>query len=231
MAVTLKACASDAQVATTVSSATGSFSFDNLIPGCYYVEFGVPTGSTVSPKHNGTDTSKDSDIDAAGVTEPYTLVPGVSDTTVGAGFSSVSLATIGHYVWQDANGNGQQDADERGIPGVVVTLKTTAGVTVATTSTDGLGVFTFDNVVPGNYVVEFSTPMGSIATRPNVGSDATDSDADASGKAYVSVLNGTTLYNVDAGFAFPGSLSSLLFLSPLSLSSFSLLFLSPLSLS
>lgn len=212
--VTLKSCSSDSQVATTVSSATGSFSFDGLIPGCYYVEFGVPTGFVASPEHIGSDPSKDSDINAAGVTGPYTLAPGSSDQTIGAGFISASpLATVGQLVWNDVNGNGQQDANEPGLPGVTVTLKTTAGATVATATTDVNGLFAFSNVVPGNYVVEFSTPTGGfIATTPNVGPDATDSDADASGKAYLSVLAGVTQYSVDAGFALPGSLS-LFFLS------------------
>ena len=71
-----------------------------------------------------------------------------STTTVAAGGSDLTLdfgfyqpATIGQYVWFDANANGLQNAGETGLSNVVLTLSGTngAGVAVsATTITDTL---------------------------------------------------------------------------------------------
>lgn len=52
---------------------------------------------------------------------------------------------IGNRVWRDANGNGVQDAAEPGIPGVTVTLRDTAGNTIATVLTDGEGNYLFSS--------------------------------------------------------------------------------------
>jgi hypothetical protein len=50
---------------------------------------------------------------------------------------------IGNRVWADCNGNGQQDAEEVGISGVTVTLKTANCTSPMTTVTDKDGKFEF----------------------------------------------------------------------------------------
>jgi hypothetical protein len=60
---------------------------------------------------------------------------------------------VGDYVWYDENGDGVQDASESGIPGVLVNLLDGNGDVIATTTTDGSGLYSF-TVVPGDYTVE-----------------------------------------------------------------------------
>ncbi|HFD13005.1 MAG TPA: hypothetical protein ENJ32_11150, partial [Crenotrichaceae bacterium] len=61
--------------------------------------------------------------------------------------SDPSPVEIGNRVWRDVDGDGIQDADEGGIPGVIVELYDSAGTTLlatATTDTNGNYIFSSD---------------------------------------------------------------------------------------
>jgi hypothetical protein len=51
-----------------------------------------------------------------------------------AGYYS-PLASLGNYVWEDVNKNGEQDLNEPGIAGVTVTLLDNGGTAIGTTVT------------------------------------------------------------------------------------------------
>ncbi len=73
--------------------------------------------------------------------------------------SRPELASLGDYVWYDANHDGIQNAEEDGIQGVPVKLYACGGTTpLATTTTDATGYYLFSNLTPGEYFVEF-TPL------------------------------------------------------------------------
>jgi uncharacterized repeat protein (TIGR01451 family) len=61
--------------------------------------------------------------------------------------------SIGNRVWIDANNNGAHDANELGVDGVQVTLKTTTGAVIQTVATNGGGYYRFDNLSAGAYIV------------------------------------------------------------------------------
>src|SRR5699024_11195970 len=87
---------------------------------------------------------------------------------------------IGDVVWVDRNQNGQQDAGEAPIADVTVNLYDANGELSATTETDEQGLYLFDDLVAGDYTVEFVLPQGYRFTEQNTAgvSDAADSDAD-----------------------------------------------------
>ena len=124
----------------------------------------------------------------------------------------VELASLGDRVWNDTNANGVQDAGETGRAGVSVELYTCVndapGALVASTATDADGNYSFTGLMPGDYIVKFVAPDGTVLTSANVGSDALDSDADgATGLTGCYTLaageNNTT---VDAGLVEPGQI-------------------------
>ena len=102
--------------------------------------------------------------------------------------------SIGDRVWNDANGDGIQDAGEPGVPGVTVRLEelptaVTFGTPISqSTTTNAAGKYTFATLPPGRYRVIFTVPAGWLPTRKDQGgNDTLDSDADAaSGYATVS---------------------------------------------
>ena len=114
-------------------------------------------------------------------------------------FNVVSLGSIGDYVWLDADGDGQQDASEFQLKGIVVTLTKPDASTVKDT-TDNNGKYLFTNLVAGTYSVSFAIPSGYMVTTQNSGSDNTDSDINASGLVSGIVLtNGQNNLTIDAG--------------------------------
>ncbi len=176
----------------------GSYLFDGLPPGTYKLTFMAPNGSQYvltyynegdDPNDNVEATNdSDADPDMGGMTETTVLESDEDDLDWDAGF--YEPASIGDYVWDDQNNNGQQDPGELPIEGVKVTLTGTTGngTTVldpATgmefmTFTEPDGSYIFDALVPGDYKLTFDTPADLNPTKDNEPGvdDADDSDAD-----------------------------------------------------
>ena len=114
-----------------------------------------------------------------------------------------AVGAIGDFVWDDLNGNGQQDTGEPGVANVTVTLYNSANVQVGSPqTTNASGGYLFSGLVPGDYYVVFSNPpAGYSLTAQNQGADATDSDANpTTGKTGVYTLSsGENELTVDAG--------------------------------
>ena len=215
--VNLLNAAGTTTLGTTTTDVNGLYHFTNLVPGTYRVEFVKPTGYSFSPATQGGDNTKDSDANTTtGITTTsYTLAAGDNNITVDAGlFQPASLAALGDFVWNDANANGIQDAGEPGIAGVTVHLMNAAGTSVlATTTTDANGLYSFPNLVPGTYKVEFVKPIGDTFSPATQGTDTTiDSDADTiTGITTTSytLAAGDNNTTVDAGLYQPASLAAL----------------------
>lgn len=113
-------------------------------------------------------------------------------------------ASLGDFVWFDANWNGIQDPEESGVQGVNVSLYACGGALLATQATDVNGNYLFEDLIPGNsYNLVFSNiPNGYLFTAANSGSDeALDSDADFESGQTVCVTLGSndTYLDIDAG--------------------------------
>ncbi|WP_332368278.1 SdrD B-like domain-containing protein [Spirosoma telluris] len=200
-------------VATTTTNASGFYSFTGLTPGSslsYSVGFTTPSGYTATLANQGSDDALDSDADLiTGRTQSVTLAPGEFNQTLDAGFY-IPSASLGDYVFFDANKDGVQNNGDTPLSGVLVTLYTN-GSAVATTTTNASGFYSFTGLTPGSslsYSVGFTTPSGYTATLANQGSDdALDSDADLiSGRTQsVTLAPGEFNQTLDAGFYIPGA--------------------------
>ncbi|HSS49624.1 MAG TPA: SdrD B-like domain-containing protein, partial [Thermoanaerobaculia bacterium] len=108
-------------------------------------------------------------FDLDGVATPnvaaFTLTAGQSRTDVDFGYRGT--LSVGDRVWNDANGNGVQDASETGLNGVTVELLDSSNTVIATTTTAGNGNYTFSNLGAGTYtvkVVSSTLPAGYTPT-------------------------------------------------------------------
>ena len=223
------------------TDAQGTYFFDGLEPGDYIVRIPTPDPAylTSSPG-NGADDRVDNDdngiqANSGAATESpiITLLPhseptnesliggalddtfdSHGDMTIDFGFTG--KASIIGIVWFDLDGNGWYDANnEAGLNAVTVNLLDGTGGFLTSTTSDGSGNYLFNDLEPGQYVVEFMTPnaytpviqdsTGVTAETldcdcPN--EEALDNDADTfTGRSHVVTLSsGETEDEVNAGF-------------------------------
>ena len=173
---------------TVYSNANGIYEFPNVKtinestgqPILYYIKFTCPSAgglSEFSPQNNPGDPKDfgdDSDVNASGVTYPFTVDDNTTDIDAG-----VKCGSIGNLVWIDKNQNGLQDPGEAGIEGVQVNLYNPNDLN-RTVATGVSGLYGFMPVGSGEYVVEFVLPDGYRFSPYRVGNgsnEATDSDA------------------------------------------------------
>ncbi len=118
-------------------------------------------------------------------------LPDINDVSDNDDAVVVLYASIGDFVWEDMNADGVQDSGEPGIDGVTVELFKADGTSMGTKQTANGGQYLFDNLVPGDYYVEFTLPSGYVfSPKDQGGDDAKDSDADtATGKTDVTTLS------------------------------------------
>ena len=147
-------------------------------PISYYIKFTLPIASGLtefSPQNNpGVPLTfgNDSDVDASGVTDPFTV--DANTTAIDAG---VKCGSIGNLVWIDKNRNGLQDPGEPGIEGVQVNLYNPGDLNRTVSSSDS-GLYGCMPLGSGDYVVEFVLPSGYHFSPYRVGGDDNiDSDA------------------------------------------------------
>jgi len=195
---------------TTTTNAQGNYLFDDLASGQYRVTFNAGTTYTFTGADRGSNDAADSDANASGATGVVQLGIGEHDLTVDAGLvlRDTNTAKLGDRLWYDADRDGVQDTGETGVVGATVTLAGagadgvfgTADDISRTTTTNSTGNYLFSNLAAGQYRVTFGAVAGYDFTTANVGNDATDSDANASGVSHTVTLGiGQSNLTVDAG--------------------------------
>ena len=81
--------------ASTVTNASGFYSFTDIDPGNYYVVFTAPAGQVFATQFAaGSTTANDSNADATGKSDTFALASGVDNNTIDAGFLHVSDAAF-----------------------------------------------------------------------------------------------------------------------------------------
>jgi protocatechuate 3,4-dioxygenase beta subunit len=193
-------------IATTITDAFGKYLFSSLPAGNYQLGFTPPTGLDFSPvviNDNGDNNNNANPANGPsyGKSTIFSLATGAVDTSRDAGLVTLTTQSIGNKVWLDEDKDGIQDASEAGISGVTVTLKDAAGLVLATTVTNNNGEYYFQNVIPGNYAITFTQPIGMVFTTQSAASDSIGSDANVSTgtTAVFAVVEGQNRFDIDAG--------------------------------
>ena len=190
----------------TTTDSNGAWKICNLDPGTYSVVFSNISSDVTFGKKNaaGSTVANDSNADATGRTESFTLTT-TDNLTIDAGVVKKPVTPnkrcVGDFVWIDSNGNGVQDAGEPGVAGVRATLYNAAGQEVLFTTTDSNGAWKICGVDPGEYYVVFTNrPAGTSFTGQLRGSnDALDSNADANGRTPNFTVRDADVLTIDAG--------------------------------
>ncbi len=100
------------------------------------------------------DSNPAEDAEAEANTVLVETVPDAnSELLVDFGFIEVPVFRLGNQVWNDLDADGLADSDESGIAGVLVQLTANDGTVIAETATDENGMYSFDNLAAGQYMV------------------------------------------------------------------------------
>ncbi|WP_086688089.1 collagen binding domain-containing protein [Nostoc sp. T09] len=183
---------------TATTDGNGKYSFPNLAPGNYQVSANPPQGNILTTGINPFNIN---------------LLPSQKLDSADFGFRPNAFTgdrgSIGDTVFNDTNGNGIQDSGESGISNVPITLTLpgndgilgTGDDTTQTTTTNGNGIYNFNNLPTGNYRVTVNPPFNfpQITT--------------GSSQVNVNLQPGQSLTNVDFGLRRPpgGSIGDLIF--------------------
>ncbi len=208
---------SNVAVASTITDNNGHYEFNDVPAGTYTLGLTPPPGYQVSVKDAGGNDNTDSDFDPVTFrTGSVTVTTDVNLTIDGAlNVTTEGKSSVGDFVFADLDNDNVQDPNEPGIAGVTVQLYNSANTLIATTTTNALGYYIFNNLDAGNYYVKFSnTPAGYVFVTADAGSnDNIDSDvtgANGTGTTATFTLaadeNKTT---VDAGMRRSSALNSL----------------------
>lgn len=191
----------------SVTNANGIYEFNELNPGEYKVKFTLPNGYSFSVKNNIiAGSALDSDADITGITGIISLGRGEVSKVWDAGI--YLKASLGDFVWLDKNEDGVQDDSEMGIEGVLVKLLDSSRNVLSTTRTDNGGKYSFMDLIPGSYIVEFSPGDFYRLTERNKGSDpAKDSNSDSEGRAAATLISGDNDTTIDSGYLMNSGIS------------------------
>jgi hypothetical protein len=199
-------------VSYTTTDANGEYHFVGLTPGSYNVEFSnLPQGydfTTYDADANGINGTVNSDANVSnGLTQSVTLNAGDNNLNLDAGIVSVTVASVGDYVWFDTNQDGIQDLAEKGVGGILVTLFDNLNNPVASTITKPDGSYIFTNVLPATYTIRFGNiPAGMIFTTQEV-NPVSNTGSNANPETGITpsftVLPGSHNPTIDAGLTNP----------------------------
>ena len=223
---------------TTKTDADGKYTFTRLPLGSYKVE--VVAGDA---KVDGTDvnladykqtygygsSTRRSEAGKGKLVTPTPIaLTSAAPNATKVDFAFVKPASVGNFVWFDANKDGIQDADEFGVAGVTVTLTDGAGNPVIDldgnpvkpVTTDANGKYEFTNLMPNvdrivanageeNYKVTFTPPAGYSATKSYA---AADGEKDSNGAdSSVTLTEGQNDETVDFGLVADGTIGDTIF--------------------
>lgn len=159
----------DRIVAATSTNGDGKYIFDQIASGQKYVVQFVPPDGTRFTARDAAKNSRDSDVDALGLTKVFTLQAGEVQDDVDAGLLlNHPSANVRGRVWEDTNVNGIFDSDEQPISNATVQLENDYSEKLLEAYTNANGEYEFpgDMILAGEYVVDFVAPRDEMEVSP-----------------------------------------------------------------
>ncbi|MBC2309374.1 SdrD B-like domain-containing protein [Listeria booriae] len=154
------------EVATTTSAADGSYNFDNVDEGTYYMH----VDTTTFPDNYKLFTTQGFGSD--GNSTYFHVAAGETVSGYHLGFYKKAGGTISSTVFNDLNINGKQDEGETGLSGAKVVLYNVSGEKIAETTTAVDGSYTFANIPAGTYYEHVTLPKNAkLVSGEQFGSD------------------------------------------------------------
>ena len=197
------------------TNALGSYRFENLSDGDYFVVF-TPDELWEFTSLSAGDSENDNNADATGVTEIVTIENNISRNDIDAGLVRPSNQIAGQ-VWNDENENGSFETEETLLEGMTIILMSEDDEQLDETVTGRAGRYVFDDLEDGTYYVKLVADADYEFTEKDFGlDDVNDSDFNAVGETEMLIFdNGETVQrHVDAGLIRIGKFNSSIYPNP-----------------
>lgn len=146
-------------VAEQTVGADGSFTFNAVLPGRYFLQYELPEEAVFAPVVDGGNRLSGENGSASG--EQFTVAAGQQFTAPLCG--GLYLAEISGYAFGDSDGSGVQESGEIRLAGMMLTLMPTReDLSERVVMTGADGSFSFVNVAPDTYRLTIVCPDGYV---------------------------------------------------------------------
>lgn len=153
-------------IATLSTNEEGEAVFSTLAPGTYKLRATLPDGYGFGKKGKeirATSSIMEMSSELVQVSQEFTVT---HETAAQVGIGVNTMAVVTGIVWMDENADGIWNEGEGVMPNVTVSLINEKDEQqVYTTQSGADGVYTLDQVRPGNYKLSFTCPEGWMFTR------------------------------------------------------------------
>ncbi len=199
----------------------GSYSFTGILPGDYFITFSPSEDCYVPTLINiGNDTLIDSDITSQFYTNSTNLIHiEIGSIVCGINGGFIGYSTISGMAFNDFNENGIRDTNDAGFNDIIVCLKDIMGNSIefdTTSIINGIdGIYEFNTILPGKYIVKFTRPLFYLPTLKDQGSnDTIDSDVSILSALIaitdtIEITSKSLVENVDLGLIFSQEMQSM----------------------
>lgn len=159
--------ASGNAIAEYITGEDGEYVFKGLMPNDYAIDVTIPAGyvlvdtSDITMAEKGLISVVEEANGLFGKSAVITLKMAKHRRDMDVGM--VLPGRLGDKAWLDLNGNGLQDGEEGGIPGVTVELMR-GGKAIAATVTDQYGYYVFEDLYPTEYTLLVTWPSEVVPT-------------------------------------------------------------------
>lgn len=198
----------DFNMMTSTITTTAGYFFDNLTSGQYIVQVLVGEVYSFTQFRAGGVSPLDSEVleFADGMTQVIVLDLQDHITDINAGLVEVVVpeSSISGRLWFDENSDGFESSTELGLVAAVSLMDRNNNL-IASLDSDSDGFYIFENVLPGDYFIEFESlsgysfiPAQAGGSTSNLDSDVVTSDGRTSGFV---VEAGEQLQGINAGYS------------------------------
>ncbi len=191
---------------SAVTNRFGKFTFDDVASGDYQLDFDLEDRFQFAEADQGTIEGRDSDVTGDdGTTDVFSVDGDIVRLQAGAQTkTAVGDGKIVGFAFKDANGDGIYDyKTESRLSNVDVKLIDEDGDVAAMATTNFSGTYRFNDIVYGNYALEFETidGLGFVAADQGMvegrDSDVTDTDT---GLTDMFEINSPDIARIQAGY-------------------------------
>lgn len=197
------------ELLNTVSDENGRFTFANIRGSTFRVKATIPQGYVYTIAGEG----EYGNLFAPGTDRrEYTISDVVleNDSEMTMAIGAITYGSISGTVYLDDDFSGSRMDAEKMVNNFTVTLTDENGNT-RTAKTNRSGVYTFDDLAPGQYTVSATANSGLAFTRTGDGNILRNLSGGAGESEPVALTMGTDLTGLDIGMITPGHVSGVVF--------------------